>query len=240
MLCAVQTRRRPLASALAQLPINLLGMAGGPLGCNWWNQVKFSITFLPIQREHVDILTGRGPITIYIYIHICVYIYIHIYDVSIGHTHILDTDIMYETNRQIKGLTQFQWRQTTAFFWVANPWCQLWVSKVLSSQDGSLDVTPNPKLLMQVGDDPREPGEGWERREFRWWRSRFKHKSSAKTDLNMLEFRYNMLEFRVSGGGFLRAAQVATMLWAWKPCSVAGSLKGIWGNHPWFAHRIGR
>jgi len=30
----------------------------------------------------------------------------------------------------------------------------------------------------------------------------------------MLEFRYNMLEFRVSGGGFLRAAQVATMLWA--------------------------
>ena len=35
-----------------------------------------------------------------------------------------------------------------------------------------------------------------------------------KQNLNIVEFRYNMLEFRVSGGGFLRAAQVATMLWA--------------------------
>eukprot|EP00434_Breviolum_minutum_P040529 symbB.v1.2.036014.t1/scaffold4986.1/size32096/1 len=35
MLCAVQTRRRPLASALAQLPINLLGMAGGAFIPGW-------------------------------------------------------------------------------------------------------------------------------------------------------------------------------------------------------------
>ena len=34
MLSAVQSRRRALASAMAQLPINLLGMAGGPLGLN--------------------------------------------------------------------------------------------------------------------------------------------------------------------------------------------------------------
>jgi hypothetical protein len=31
MLSAVKSRRRALASAMAQLPINLLGMAGGPL-----------------------------------------------------------------------------------------------------------------------------------------------------------------------------------------------------------------
>jgi len=46
----------------------------------------------------------------------------------------------------------------------------------------------------------------------------------------MLEFRYNMLEFRVSGGGFLRAAQVADYAVGLKTLLCGGKPQGDMGK----------